>query len=173
MLRRSSALPTCTRLEHDIVAADEALTVRYVVEAAHQGKPPGATRTGQRVHWDDVDVYHLADRMMWRTWPAPKILRCRRAAPTPIRQDPAPASETEQASQTVPTAHSDNCLGPEHVNHVSNKPETRPPAVTGSAAGSTPSAHGSRSPRNSAKPVQAAAAQQTNHGLHWSSQQWQ
>jgi hypothetical protein len=24
----------------------------------------------------------------------------------------------------VPTAHSDNCLRPEHANHVSNKPET-------------------------------------------------
>ena len=33
-------------------------------------------------------------------------------------------SKTEQASQTAPTAHSDNCLGPEHADHVSNKPET-------------------------------------------------
>jgi hypothetical protein len=33
----------------------------------------------------------------------------------------------EQASQTVPTAHSDNCLGPEHADHVSTKP--KPPAT--------------------------------------------
>ena len=33
-------------------------------------------------------------------------------------------SKTEQASQAAPTAHSDNCLGPEHPDHVSNKPET-------------------------------------------------
>jgi hypothetical protein len=35
MLRRSSALPDLHAAEHDIVAADRALTVRYVVEATH------------------------------------------------------------------------------------------------------------------------------------------
>jgi hypothetical protein len=78
--------------------------VRHVVEATHQGDPLGAhPRGGHNRH---------------------PILRRRRADPTSTRQDPAPASKTDQASQTAPTAHSDNCLGPEHADHVSNNPET-------------------------------------------------
>jgi hypothetical protein len=39
------ALPGLHAAEHDIVAADETLTVRYVVEATHQGEPLGALLT--------------------------------------------------------------------------------------------------------------------------------
>jgi hypothetical protein len=44
MLRRSSALPDLHAAEHDIVAAGETLTVRYLVEATHQVNLLGTTR---------------------------------------------------------------------------------------------------------------------------------
>jgi predicted ester cyclase len=63
------ALPGLHAAEHDIVAAGKTLTVRYLVEATHQGNLLGLTRTGRRVHWDAVDACHLADRMIGEEWP--------------------------------------------------------------------------------------------------------
>ncbi len=73
MLLAYRALPGLHAAEHDIVAAGETLTVRYVVEATHQGKLLGLTHTGRRVHWDAVDVCHLAYRMMVEEWAADNI----------------------------------------------------------------------------------------------------
>jgi predicted ester cyclase len=67
------ALPGLHAAEHDIVAADETLTVRYVVDATHQGNLLGLTHTGRRGDWDAVDVYHLAYRMMVEEWAADNI----------------------------------------------------------------------------------------------------
>ena len=67
------ALPGLHAAEHDIVAAGKTLTVRYAVEATHQGNLLGLTRTGRRIHWGAVDACHLADRMIAEEWVADNI----------------------------------------------------------------------------------------------------
>jgi len=62
------ALPDLHAEEQDVIAADDSVSVRYVVEATHQGNLLGLEPTGRRVRWDAVDVYHLADGMIVEEW---------------------------------------------------------------------------------------------------------
>jgi C-1 hydroxylase len=40
-----------------VVADDDRVAVRYVVEATHQGNLLGIAPTGRRVRWDAIDMY--------------------------------------------------------------------------------------------------------------------
>jgi predicted ester cyclase len=62
------ALPDLHAAEQDVVAADDTVAVRYVVEATHEGNLLGIAPTGRRVRWDAVDIYHLADGMIVEEW---------------------------------------------------------------------------------------------------------
>jgi predicted ester cyclase len=62
------ALPDLDAAEQDVVAADDTVAVRYVVEATHEGNLLGIEPTGRRVRWDAVDIYHLADGMILEEW---------------------------------------------------------------------------------------------------------
>ena len=50
------ALPDLNPQEQDIVANEDTVVVRFVVEATHQGELLGIAPTGRRVRWDAVDV---------------------------------------------------------------------------------------------------------------------
>jgi predicted ester cyclase len=62
------ALPDLHAAEQDVVAADDSVVVRYVIEATHTGNLLGLEATGRRLRWDAVDVYHLADGMIIEEW---------------------------------------------------------------------------------------------------------
>jgi predicted ester cyclase len=62
------ALPDLHAAEQDVVAADDSVVVRYVVEATHEGNLLGIGPTGRRVRWDAFDIYRLADGMIAEEW---------------------------------------------------------------------------------------------------------
>jgi len=64
------ALPDLNAQEQDIVAQGDAVAVRFVVEATHQGNLLGIAPTGRRVRWDAVDVYRLTDGKISEEWAA-------------------------------------------------------------------------------------------------------
>jgi predicted ester cyclase len=64
------ALPDLNAQEQDIVANEDTVAVRFVVEATHQGDLLGIAPTGRRVRWDAVDVYRLKDGKISEEWAA-------------------------------------------------------------------------------------------------------
>ena len=67
------ALPDLKASEQDVVAADDKVAVRFIVEATHKGNLFGIAATGRRVRWDAVDVYRLADGMIVEEWAADDV----------------------------------------------------------------------------------------------------
>lgn len=64
------ALPDLNPQEQDIVANEDTVVVRFVVEATHLGDLLGIAPTGRRVRWDAVDVYRLRDGKISEEWAA-------------------------------------------------------------------------------------------------------
>ncbi len=64
------ALPDLNAQEQDIVANEDTVAVRFVVEATHRGDLLGIPPTGRRVRWDAVDVYRLTDGKISEEWAA-------------------------------------------------------------------------------------------------------
>lgn len=64
------ALPDLNAQEQDIVASEDTVAIRFVVEATHQGDLLGIAPTGRRVRWDAVDVYRLRDGKISEEWAA-------------------------------------------------------------------------------------------------------
>jgi steroid delta-isomerase-like uncharacterized protein len=64
------ALPDLNPQEQDIIANEDTVVVRFVVEATHQGELLGIPATGRRVRWDAVDVYRLRDGKICEEWAA-------------------------------------------------------------------------------------------------------
>jgi predicted ester cyclase len=62
------ALPDLHAAEQDVVAADDSVVVRYVIEATHTGNLLGLEPTGRPVRWDAVDIYRLDDGMIVEEW---------------------------------------------------------------------------------------------------------
>jgi predicted ester cyclase len=67
------ALPDLKASEQDVVAADDKVAVRFIVEATHKGNLFGIAATGRRVRWDAVDVYRLNDGMIVEEWAADDV----------------------------------------------------------------------------------------------------
>jgi len=65
-----AAFPDLHAPEQDIVAAGQAVALRFVVEGTHQGNMFGLAPTGRRVRWDAADVYRLADGVIAEEWAA-------------------------------------------------------------------------------------------------------
>jgi predicted ester cyclase len=64
------ALPDLNAQEQDIVADQNTVAVRFVVEATHEGELLGIAPTGRRVRWDAVDVYRVRDGKISEEWAA-------------------------------------------------------------------------------------------------------
>jgi predicted ester cyclase len=64
------ALPDLNPQEQDIVANEDTVVVRFVVEATHLGDLLGIPPTGRPVRWDAVDVYRLRDGKISEEWAA-------------------------------------------------------------------------------------------------------
>jgi predicted ester cyclase len=64
------ALPDLNAQEQDIVANEDLVAVRFIVEATHQGDLLGIAPTGRAVRWDAVDVYRLTDGKICEEWAA-------------------------------------------------------------------------------------------------------
>jgi predicted ester cyclase len=67
------ALPDLKASEQDVVAADDKVAVRFIVEATHKGNLFGIAATGRRVRWDAVDVYRLTEGMIVEEWAADDV----------------------------------------------------------------------------------------------------
>ena len=64
------ALPDLNAQEQDVVADEDTVAVRFVVEATHEGDLLGMAATGRRLRWDAVDVYRLKDGKISEEWAA-------------------------------------------------------------------------------------------------------
>jgi predicted ester cyclase len=64
------ALPDLNAQEQDVTAQGDTVVIRFVVEATHQGTLLGIAPTGNRVHWDAVDVYRFRDGKISEEWAA-------------------------------------------------------------------------------------------------------
>ena len=53
-----------------LVANEDTVAVRFVVEATHLGDLLGIAPTGRPVRWDAVDVYRLRDGKISEEWAA-------------------------------------------------------------------------------------------------------
>jgi predicted ester cyclase len=54
-------LPDIKATEQDIVAKDDTVVVRLVVEGTHKGNLLGFPPTNRRVQWDAIDLYKIAN----------------------------------------------------------------------------------------------------------------
>jgi steroid delta-isomerase-like uncharacterized protein len=64
------ALPDLHAEAYEVIAADDLVAVRFVVEATHRGELVGIPPTGRSVRWDAVDVYRLRDGKISEEWAA-------------------------------------------------------------------------------------------------------
>ena len=64
------ALPDLHAQEQDIVADENTVVLRFVVEATHQGDLLGIAPTSRKVRWDAVDVYRFRDGKISEEWAA-------------------------------------------------------------------------------------------------------
>ena len=69
-----TALPDLTNIEQDIIAERDIVSVRAVVEGTHKGELLGIPASGNRVRWDAVDVYRIADGKIAEEWAADDLL---------------------------------------------------------------------------------------------------
>lgn len=64
------ALPDLYAAEQDMVAIEDTVAVRLVVEATHRGNLLGIAPTGRRVRWEAIDIYRLANGRIVEEWAA-------------------------------------------------------------------------------------------------------
>ena len=67
------ALPDLKASEQDVIAANDRVAIRFVVEATHKGNLFGIAPTGRRVRWDAVDIYRVVDGMIAEEWAADDV----------------------------------------------------------------------------------------------------
>jgi predicted ester cyclase len=63
-----AGLPDLVATEHDMVADDDLVSVRYIIEATHQGPLFGILPTGRSLHWDAIDLYRISDGKIIEEW---------------------------------------------------------------------------------------------------------
>jgi len=68
------ALPDIDAVEQEMVAVDNTVWVRFVINATHQGDLLGIPATGRPVQWTAVDVYHLEEGKIVEEWAADDLL---------------------------------------------------------------------------------------------------
>jgi predicted ester cyclase len=56
-----------------VIAANDRVAIRFVVEATHKGNLFGIAPTGRRVRWDAVDIYRVVDGMIAEEWAADDV----------------------------------------------------------------------------------------------------
>jgi predicted ester cyclase len=64
------AFPDLHATELDMVAEQDTVVVRLVVEGTHEGNLFGIPATSRRVRWDAVDIYRLSDGKIAEEWAA-------------------------------------------------------------------------------------------------------
>lgn len=64
------AFPDLNAKEYDIIAEDDKVAIRFVIEATHTGNLVGIEGTDRKVRWDAVDVYHIKDGKIVEEWAA-------------------------------------------------------------------------------------------------------
>jgi len=64
------ALPDLHSAEQDMIAQDEMVAVRFVVETTHKGNLLGILATGRAVRWDAVDVHRITEGELSEKWAA-------------------------------------------------------------------------------------------------------
>lgn len=63
-----AALPDLVATEQDMIADDDAVSVRFVIEATHEGPLFGIPATGRRIRWDAIDLYRISDGKIVEEW---------------------------------------------------------------------------------------------------------
>ena len=63
-----SAIPDLHVVEQEVIAQDETVVVRVVVEGTHKGNLLGIPATEKHLRWDGVDFYRLANGKVTDDW---------------------------------------------------------------------------------------------------------
>jgi len=61
-------LPDIRATEQDIIAKDDTVVVRLVVEGTHKGNLLGFPATNRRVRWDAIDMYKIRNGKITDDW---------------------------------------------------------------------------------------------------------
>ncbi|MDQ1433760.1 MAG: hypothetical protein QOF59_576 [Actinomycetota bacterium] len=69
----------------DIVADDDTVFCRFVLEGTSEGSLFGFPATGGTIRWDEIDTYHVANGMITEEWSSPDMtnILCQLGAYTP------------------------------------------------------------------------------------------
>jgi len=63
-----AGLPDLVATEQEMVADNDAVSVRYIIEATHQGPLFGIPPTGRPLRWDAIDLYRISDGKIVEEW---------------------------------------------------------------------------------------------------------
>jgi predicted ester cyclase len=63
-----AGLPDLVATEQEMVAEGELVSVRFDIEATHEGPLFGIPATGRRLRWDAIDLYRISDGRIVEEW---------------------------------------------------------------------------------------------------------
>ena len=67
------ALPDLHATTLDVVADEDTVWCRFVVEGTNKGSLFGFTATGKTVRWDEIDTYRVANGKITEEWSSPDV----------------------------------------------------------------------------------------------------
>jgi len=67
------ALPDLHATTLDVVADEDTVWCRFVVEGTNEGSLFGFTATGKTVRWDEIDTYRVANGKITEEWSSPDV----------------------------------------------------------------------------------------------------
>ena len=68
-----AALPDLHATTLDVVADEDTVWCRFVVEGTSEGSLFGFAATGQTVRWDEIDTYRVANGKITEEWSSPDM----------------------------------------------------------------------------------------------------
>ena len=68
-----AALPDLHATTVDVVADEDTVWCRFVVEGTNKGSLFGFPATGKTVRWDEIDTYRVADGKITEEWSSPDV----------------------------------------------------------------------------------------------------
>jgi predicted ester cyclase len=66
-----AALPDLHATTLGVVADEDAVWCRFVVEGTNEGSLFGFPPTGKKVRWDEIDTYRVTNGKITEEWPSP------------------------------------------------------------------------------------------------------
>jgi len=68
-----TALPDLQVTTLDVVADEDMVSCRFVIEGTNEGGLFGFPATGRTVRWDEIDIYRIAGGKITEEWSSPDV----------------------------------------------------------------------------------------------------